>query len=261
MILDMYTTTAGAAGNLTFQRAHDNTLGGITDVSSGDVLGNINFYGTSRGNGSYNSGGNIQVKVNGAASTYVPADMYIYTNSGSTDRSGNPQLTIHSNGTIRFLSTISVGNVTPSTSGSGITFPSTQDASSDANTLDDYEEGTWTPSVGGTATYFAQSGTYTKIGRVVTAQFEVEIGTLGTGNTTSITGLPFASGSTGNGQGGSIGYFSGSANSIYFMTARLDQNSTTIGLAVLTSAGVTISTSTAFFTDNTRILGTITYMA
>jgi hypothetical protein len=198
MILDMYTTTAGAAGNLTFQRAHDNTLGGITDVSSGDVLGNINFYGTSRGNGSYNSGGNIQVKVNGAASTYVPADMYIYTNSGSTDRSGNPQLTIHSNGTIRFLSTISVGNTAPSTSGSGITFPATQDASSDANTLDDYEEGTWTPTIiaaggSGSPTYGSNIGKYTKIGNTVfaTAFISFTKNTL-SGGTLQSGGLPFA---------------------------------------------------------------------
>jgi hypothetical protein len=100
LLIDMYTTTAGAAGALTFQRAHTNTLGGTTDVSSGDYLGYINFYGTSRGNGSYNSGGSIQVVVNGAASTYVPADMYIYTNSGSTDRSVSPQLTIHNNGNV-----------------------------------------------------------------------------------------------------------------------------------------------------------------
>ena len=52
---------------------------------------------------------------------------------------------------------------------SGITFPATAVAATDANTLDDYEEGTWTPTasnftVSGTSTL---SGTYTKIGRVV----------------------------------------------------------------------------------------------
>lgn len=40
--------------------------------------------------------------------------------------------------------TMGVGGATPSGSGSGITFPATQSASTDANTLDDYEEGTWT---------------------------------------------------------------------------------------------------------------------
>jgi len=77
-------------------------------------------------------------------------------------------------GTVKAYSTISVGNVTPSSSGAGITFPATASASSDANTLDDYEEGTWTPgfAFGGNAvgvTYTAgNSGIYTKIGRVVT---------------------------------------------------------------------------------------------
>jgi hypothetical protein len=51
-------------------------------------------------------------------------------------------------------------------------FPATQNASSDANTLDDYEEGTWTPAIGasvasGTHTYTYQTGLYTKIGRAV----------------------------------------------------------------------------------------------
>jgi hypothetical protein len=55
-------------------------------------------------------------------------------------------------------------------SGIGVAFPATQSASSNANTLDDYERGTWTPSVastgGATFTYGASTGgTYIKIGR------------------------------------------------------------------------------------------------
>lgn len=74
-----------------------------------------------------------------------------------------------------FTSTIGVGGATASASGAGITFPATQSASSDANTLDDYEEGTFTPQfsfAGGQTgiTYGAQEGRYTKVGRVVTIQ-------------------------------------------------------------------------------------------
>jgi len=62
-------------------------------------------------------------------------------------------------------------NATPSASGAGITFPATQSASTDANTLDDYEEGTWTPTwsvSGGTITANGwTSGKYTKIGSTV----------------------------------------------------------------------------------------------
>jgi hypothetical protein len=54
----------------------------------------------------------------------------------------------------------------------GISFPATQSAQSDANTLDDYEEGTFTPTVSGsttagTGTYSQQYGVYTKIGNRV----------------------------------------------------------------------------------------------
>jgi hypothetical protein len=81
-------------------------------------------------------------------------------------------MTLNANGGCQHLNTISVGNATPSTSGAGITFPATQSASTNANTLDDYEEGTWTPTsagttTSGTGTYTIQVGRYTKIGDVV----------------------------------------------------------------------------------------------
>ena len=66
---------------------------------------------------------------------------------------------------------IGVGAATPTTSGAGITFPATQSASTDANTLDDYEEGSWTPGQGSGLTVvgtFSSAGRYVKIGRVVT---------------------------------------------------------------------------------------------
>jgi hypothetical protein len=87
----------------------------------------------------------------------------------------------------------------PSASGIGIAFPATQVASSDANTLDDYEEGTFTPtvtSVGGTGIVYvadaSDSGRYTKIGRVVT--FQVRLAGTYTGTFSYIrVALPFSS--------------------------------------------------------------------
>jgi len=73
----------------------------------------------------------------------------------------------------------------------GVQFPVAQVASSNANNLDDYEEGSWTPSVGGTATYNAQTGSYTKIGRLVFIRGTLTINVIGTGSTTVISGLPF----------------------------------------------------------------------
>lgn len=81
---------------------------------------------------------------------------------------------------------------TTTLTGGQIAFPGVQVPSAGGNTLDDYEEGSWTPSVGGTATYTARSGAYIKIGRVVHVWFDLTINAIGTGSTNTISGLPFA---------------------------------------------------------------------
>jgi hypothetical protein len=77
-----------------------------------------------------------------------------------------------------------VGNITSPTitgtlnlTGGQIKFPATQSSSADGNTLDDYEEGSWTP-VGGAHT--VHHARYTKIGRLVHCAFTISVsGTLG----------------------------------------------------------------------------------
>jgi hypothetical protein len=114
------------------------------------------------------------------------------TINGSTGITGNT-------GTLISASTIGVGGATPSASGAGITFPATQSASSDANTLDDYEEGTWTPTLTAsgsapTVTYNFRSGVYRKVGSMVYVQFGININTVSGGSgEILITGLPFTS--------------------------------------------------------------------
>jgi hypothetical protein len=80
-----------------------------------------------------------------------------------------------------------------------IQFPATQVASANANTLDDYEEGTWTPSfrgttTAGTYTYSSvQAGAYTKIGNQVTvwcSLIGITASSAGTGEWL-VAGLPF----------------------------------------------------------------------
>jgi len=82
---------------------------------------------------------------------------------------------------------------------SGITFPATAVAASDANTLDDYEEGTWTPVLRGSGTagtyeLSRATGIYTKIGRTVLTTMSIQLAGSITGGGTGyaqITGLPF----------------------------------------------------------------------
>ena len=90
----------------------------------------------------------------------------------------------------------------------GINFPATQSASSNANTLDDYEEGTWTPALRGSGTAGTFNlgtavGKYTKIGNMVTLYCAITVTSV-SGSPTGdlqITGIPFAvaTGTSGNG--------------------------------------------------------------
>lgn len=100
----------------------------------------------------------------------------------------NTAVTIDTSQKVTFANSITFG------SNQGIIFnPSTQGSGHTSNTLTDYEEGTWTPSVGGTATYYAQVGKYTRIGNIVRVSGSLVINSLGTGSATTISGLPFAS--------------------------------------------------------------------
>jgi hypothetical protein len=111
-----------------------------------------------------------------------------------------------------------VGLTSANTSGSnfqvsqGITFPATQSASSDANTLDDYEEGSWTPVItdGTNNATMAGGGKYTKVGRAVTVTGFISLSSLGSvsGNL-KISGFPFTN-ATGT------GFQSGSADPYFY---------------------------------------------
>ena len=104
-------------------------------------------------------------------------------------------------GTGKFATTIGVGNATPAASGSGITFPATQSPSSDANTLDDYEEGTWTASwdvTGGTWAASSYVATYTKIGRKVTCSLYWVTTSISGTKVNALNGLPFTSANDSN---------------------------------------------------------------
>ena len=113
-----------------------------------------------------------------------------------------------------FASTIGVGGTTASASGAGITFPATQSASSDANTLDDYEEGTWTPTdeSGAALSLSVSSATYTKIGRVVFVTVYLFYPSTSSSANANIGGLPFVAANINNSYSyitGRCGYTSG----------------------------------------------------
>ena len=102
-------------------------------------------------------------------------------------------------GTLKISTGAAVGGATPGAG--GVAFPATAVAVADANTLDDYEEGTWTPVVtftggNGDLTTAVALGVYTKIGRLVQIAFNVEFSETTAATNLTITGMPFTSGSS-----------------------------------------------------------------
>jgi hypothetical protein len=147
----------------------------ITSVANTQITGNI-----------------ISSQITSVANTQITG------NIASSQITSNPTLY----GNVSVTGVIGVGGATPSTSGSGITFPASQSASSNANTLDDYEEGTWTPAFtpngGGSATLSSAVGTYVKVGKTVTVYWSLYIASVtGATGTAGIGGLPFTTNDSG----------------------------------------------------------------
>ena len=131
------------------------------------------------------------------------------------------------------------------------------DAVDSPNELNDYEEGTWTPSLGGTATYNAQIGAYTKIGNVVTVSGRIHVNIKGTGSGTIVSGLPFTSAAS-YPYGIAIGKYSNIASSAFTVYGDLAASSSVFELFCTTAAG-TGNYVASVFADSTSINFTFTY--
>lgn len=122
-----------------------------------------------------------------------------------------------------------------------IQFPATQNASADANTLDDYEEGTWTVT-GNNVTYTGTNGTYVKIGQMVMASFQFTMPATADGNTAQIKGLPYTVANYADDwQGGYFTYITYSAAGLTILAGR---NSTLANIYSVSGSAVTNVTLT-----------------
>jgi hypothetical protein len=92
------------------------------------------------------------------------------------------------------------GDVTGNVTGNAVKFPATQVASSDVNTLDDYEEGTWAPTLTNFTFVGANTSTYSyvKVGKLVTVVIQLIGATSVASAAFGLIPLPFA------GHGGSV---------------------------------------------------------
>jgi hypothetical protein len=99
---------------------------------------------------------------------------------------------------------MSTGNLVVGTNGKGIDFSASAGGGSTSSLLDDYEEGTFTPSFSAasgaftTLTYTTQQGYYTKIGNVVTFFIYIQTSNVDVGTASGelkISGLPYTAAS------------------------------------------------------------------
>mgnify|MGYP001602604691 CR=1 FL=1 len=151
----------------------------------------------------------------------------------------------------------------------GLKFPAVQIADANVNTLDDYEEGTWTPVLtfvtpgNLNVVYSEQVGTYTKIGNLVRLSFRIATSTF-THTTASgavnITGIPFSSGATYRAIGAML--FDGITKATYTQFALQILTSAAEIIIQASGSGVALaSVTTADMPSGTQqtLVGSITY--
>ena len=189
-------------------------------------------------NNTYTAGA-IALESASAVKTYITSisDVMYFGNSTSVD-----MMALNANG-------IALGpSVTAASSGVGIKFPATQSASTNANTLDDYEEGSWTPTItmaSGTSTGNSTSAQYIKIGRQVTVIVYVSLGTTSGGAEINfIGGLPFAVGN-GNADYG-VGLLRENSNTGIGWEGRANAGDTTILIRKVADNSAVVATGFTF---------------
>jgi hypothetical protein len=207
----------------------------------------------------------IDLQLGGTSSGYLAtsnwaasdtsSDVILYANTARGIRfytnGTNERMRIDSSGNLLVGITSARANAGDVQVSKGISFPATQSAQSDANTLDDYEEGTWTPVISGsttagTGTYTAQVGTYTKIGNFVTVAAYVHI-TAHTGSGNFLfSGLPFTSElRTNSYHSAALGYVSNiSLTASNYLQAYIGPNSLNIAIGQTPVGGGTFSAIT-----------------
>lgn len=150
----------------------------------------------------------------------------------------------------------------------GIEFPNVQVPSSDPNTLDDYEEGTWIPTIGGAGGTTGQTygtlrnGRYVKVGKLVFAHFSVALTAKGTiTGAVQIQGLPFKSCAVANSYSvGHIGFFSNMATNWLALSGFIGLGLNYLNLYGTQAAVATVvGLATADIANNTWLIGQCIY--
>ena len=200
-ILLMRNDATGPASTplLSLGRSRSATTGAHTVVQVGDTLGAVNFVG-SDGSAFKEAAKIIAQSDTGTPSATSMAGRLAFFTTPSASVTPSERMRIDSAGIMMVGQTTATGDAKIQVS-NGVRFGGT--TSTDVNTLDFYQEGTFTPVIAGSTTagagtYTAQVGFYTRVGNTVDFTLTVTwTAHTGAGNLL-VTGLPFTSNATGN---------------------------------------------------------------
>lgn len=171
-----------SAASVLVGRGSASGAGVMQEVTLGSGLTMTGTVLSSSGGGGSPGGSNTQVQFNDSAAF-----------------GGDAGLTF--NKTTKALTLTGLLDISGASAGQ-IKFPATQNASSDAHTLDDYEEGTWTPTDGSGAGLTlvnadthtgSPNGGYIKIGQMVYLAYQLQYPTTASAAQAKMDGIPFAS--------------------------------------------------------------------
>jgi len=251
-----------------------NIGGSTSNQGKLDVIGDILYLGVSTGDNTEAE----KIRISRSSST-VRYHSIMSSHSGTStnsflafnihDGSGAPftaqkqVLKLQGNGN----ALIPDGNLVIGTAGKGIDFSaqtatSAGGASTTAEILDHYEEGTWTPVLRGTGgvsgqSYSSATGTYTKVGRTLVASFSVTLAAKGSlSGDCIVAGLPFTSisGTTG---GGVVGFISNAGVTITDATINGAVSQSYAYLQYI-NQGTSYVNNLNLLTNSTRVDGVIT---
>lgn len=143
-----------------------------------------------------------------------------------------------------------------------VKFPAAQNASADANTLDDYEEGLWTPTLefGGNnsgITYSVRTGNYTKVGNLVRVYGEIRLTSKGANvGAASVAGFPFSSADSGSPV--YVGHMTSFSATTTLIFGFVSSGGTTFVMEVL-SGGSAAAVDNTNFTNTSVLIFSATY--
>ena len=173
-------------------KSRNATVGSHTIIQDGDSLLQIKAFGSDGTD--FEEAAYIDFRVDGVpGDNDMPGRIQFYTTADGAS-SGTERMVIDKNGDV----SVKTGNLVVGTAGKGIDFSaqtasSATGASTTAELLDHYEEGTWTPTVNvGTVNSYIV-GTYTRIGRMVYLTIGLyQFSDTSSGSAIIISGVPFA---------------------------------------------------------------------